>query len=567
MAHKPIRNADWRHQGTALFSERFLVRPAARPDESFLGYRLRVAHANGLSNPGWLVYVENSLPKSHGIVRWCPYCLAAPDGYWREDWYTGRAACFVHQCWLTSDCCACRRTLRWNQARFATCTCGAALQDVRVDTFSDDVLGLIDGRIDSTAGRLSVGERWNLARFLGALSLFGLQGKPLKKASRQTENTDQLLVTVGASLIADQSACFELLDRLRAPQAGANNVPLLSEVFPHLLSMVRKQLNEAERRWMLDLLDEYVASSSRHGSAVLWERKGVAGGADKELLEQQKTRNPAIATMLAQTGVTVPVRRTRGGRQKFVISHADLHGLRKTQRSLVLLKTAARYAGMSTRRVQTLAKAGLIASTEARIDTRSVDRLLGNIVAACVRDIPAFADPVSLADALRLYVPVEASAAFFNRLMNGAVRLVFEPHKVPALRDIYADRGEVISAAQVPTELSSRISIVEAAHRLGVKQEVMYHLINIGLVRTRTGKLRRRAARVVDVDDLQKFTEQFLPLFSVAKAIGLSAREAPGWARQHGVEIVTGPSVDGGRQYWIRRQASVEISGSEGSDA
>jgi hypothetical protein len=566
-ARKPTRIADWRHQGIALFSEHFLVRPTARLDESFLGYRLRVAHANGLSNPAWLVCVENSLPKSHGIVRWCPHCLAAPDGYWSEDWYTGRAACFVHQCWLTSECSACRRTLRWNQARFATCTCGAALQDVCVDTFSADVVTLIDGQIELGACRLSVEERWNVARFLGALSRFGLQGKPLKKASRQTENTDQLLVTVGASLIADQSACFEVLDRLRAPRVGANNVPLLSEVFPRLLTMVRKQLSEAERHLMLDLLDAYVASSSIRGSTVLWERKGVARQQDKKLPSRQATRNPVIATILAQAGVTVPVRRTRGGRRKFVISQAALRVFRGTKGSLVPRKTAARYAGISVRRIEALAKAGLIALTGARIDTRSVDRLLGNLVAACVRNGPAFADPVSLTEALRRHVPVEASAAFFNRLINGAVPLVFEPNKVPALRNIYADRGEVISAAQVPTESNPGISIVDAARRLGIKQEVMYHLINIGLVRTRTGKLRRRAARVVDVYDLQKFTEQFLPLISVAKALGLSAREAPAWARRHSIEIVTGPSVDGGRQYWIRRQASVELSRSEGSDA
>ncbi|WP_031358500.1 hypothetical protein [Caballeronia sordidicola] len=156
-------------------------------------------------------------------------------------------------------------------------------------------------------------------------------------------------------------------------------------------------------------------------------------------------------------------------------------------------------------------------------------------MAARVQDAPAFEDPVSVADALRLYVPVEASAAFFNGLVNGAVRLVFEQDKVPALRDIFADRGEVISAVHVPVESGSQISIVEAARRLGVKQEVMYHLINIGLVRTRTGKLQRRAARVVDVDDLQKFTEQFLPLFT-GETIGISTREAPGWARQHGID-------------------------------
>ena len=81
------------------------------------------------------------------------------------------------------------------------------------------------------------------------------------------------------------------------------------------------------------------------------------------------------------------------------------------------------------------------------------------------------------------------------------------------------------------------------------------------------GKLRRRAARVVDVDELNKFAEQFQPLRTVASAIGISAREAPVWARQHGIEIVTGPSVDGGRQYWIRRQTTTGISRSVGSEA
>ncbi|WP_155681494.1 hypothetical protein [Burkholderia stagnalis] len=457
--------------------------------------------------------------------------------------------------------------LHWKQVRFATCSCGASLHCANVDRFSVEVLNLLGEQPDSNSALLSVAERWNLARFLGALSQFGLQGKPLKKASRQTENVDQLLVTVGASLIADQSACFELLDRLRAPQASVKNVPLLSEVFPNLLVMLRKQLDEAQCGWMLDVLDKYVTSSSRRGLTVLWERKGTARRANKDLRCLRNTRNPAIANMLEQTGETIPVRRTRAGRKKFAISDEDLQRLRDTQRSLVPLKAAARYAGMSTRRVQALAQAGLIASNGARIDTRSIDRLLSNIVEAGVRDLPAVGDPVSIAEALRLYVPVEASAAFFNHLMNGVVRLVVESDKVPALRQIFADRGHVISAVQTPVESSSQISIVEAARRLGVKQEVMYHLINIGLVTTRMGKLRRRVARIVDADELKKFSQQFLPLSTVARAMKISARQAPNWAREHGIEIVTGPSVDGGRQYWIRRRAAVGVPLNVGSKA
>ncbi|MCX4164584.1 MULTISPECIES: hypothetical protein [Paraburkholderia] len=560
MNAEQISCSDWRIKGIALFSGRFLMRPSAIRDESFPGYRLRVAAANGLANPNWLGCVESSLPKTHGIARWCPHCLAESDCYWRESWYAGPAACLKHCCWLTAACGDCQRMLRWKHVRFANCVCGARLQDVDACPFSAELQQLVGDRQDSDTGGLSVGECWRLARFLGALSQFGLCGKPLKKASRQAENIEQLMVTAGASLIVDQAACFDLLDRLRAPPVGVSNVPLLSEVFPHLLTMLRKRLNEAERCWMLNLLDAYVTDSSRNVSPVLWERKGVAGRAGWEPGGRQKTRNPAIATVLAQTGVIVPVRRTRAGRQKFVISRTDLQGLQKTQRSLVTLKTAARYAGMSSRRIEALAKAGLITSTATRIDKRSIDHLLDSIVGACARDAPALDDPVSVADALRLYVPVEASAVFFDRLVSGNVRLVPTRIKMPMLRQIFVDRCDVAASIRVAVESGSALSIVEAARRLSVKQEMMYHLVNIGLVRTRTGKLRRRAARVIEADDLLKFTEQFAPLLTMAKAVGVSPRQAPEWARQNGVELITGPSVDGGRQYWIRRPAGVDIS-------
>jgi len=256
-----------------------------------------------------------------------------------------------------------------------------------------------------------------------------------------------------------------------------------------------------------------------------------------------------------------PIRRTRSGRKKFVISDADLRNLREMQRSLAPLKAAARYSGMSSKRIRALVKTGLIVSTGVRIDTNSIDRLLGSIMANCVLEARALKDPISLAEALRLYVPIERSAVFFDRLTNGDMHVSFERSTVSALRKIFADRGEVIAIAKTPLESSPEISIVEAARRLGIKQEVMYHLVNIGLLRTRIGKLGRRSARVVDVDVLEKFAEQFVPLIIAAKAMKISAREAPRWARQRGIEIVSGPSVDGGRQYWIRKPVGFEMSG------
>jgi hypothetical protein len=446
--------------------------------------------------------------------------------------------------------------LRWKQVRLVTCICGAQLQSDDIDGFSGDLRKLLSAPYDSSVGALSIGERWSLARLIGALSIYGLQGKPMKKASRQVEHIEQLLVSDGASLIADRSGCFGLLDRLRVLDADVRSLPLLSEVFPGLLAMLRKQLSEAARTWMLDLLDAYVTHSSQRGVPVLWERKRVSGSGS--WAARPKTRSSTIASMLAQTGSVVPTRRTGGGRRKFLVSHAALENMRNTRRSLVPLKTAAQYAGMSADRVRALATAELIVAYGSHIDKRSIDRLLSTVAEASIQNVHEQGDLIGLQDALRFYVPVDTSARFFNQMVAGALRLAVEPNEIWTVRNIFVVRQDVISIMRASRPQATQVSIAEAARRLGIKQEVMYHLINIGLVTTRTAKLGRRAARVVDIDELQTFTAQFLPLVTVAKAMGISARDAPRWATQRGIEVVTGPSVDGGRQYWIRRPDDVE---------
>lgn len=290
---------------------------------------------------------------------------------------------------------------------------------------------------------------------------------------------------------------------------------------------------------------------------MIWERKGIGKRSSCKPYDAQRARNPAVTTMLKRTDTTVPVRRTRTGRRKFVVSSAELQGVKAVQRSQVQLKTAARHAGMSVGRIRALVNAGLITSAQGRIDLRSVDRLLGNIARSGAGDIAAFDELICLSEALRLYVPLSGTAAFFTALVEKATGLVSEPGKTPALRNIFIERRKASCIARGLAETGSPISIVEAARLLGVKQEVMYHLVNKGLLKTRAGKLGRRTARVVDVGDLRNFTEQFLPLIAAANDAGICARDAPSWARRQGIEIVTGPLVDGGRQYWIRRPVCV----------
>ncbi|WP_157685167.1 hypothetical protein [Robbsia andropogonis] len=394
-----------------------------------------------------------------------------------------------------------------------------------------------------------------MARFLGALSTFGLKGKPLKKASSKAMNIDQKLISDGATLVANQDTCFEFLDRLRTQLSQSPNVPLLSEVFPQLLSMVRKQLREQPRNWMMRLLQAYVTYSSRAGCPIIWERKRHV---DQTNLSKH-ARSSALASHLVKMGNVIPTRETISGRRKFLISDDQVAALRNQQHCMLSMKAAARYSGMSVSRIRHLVDAKRILVSGRRIDIASIDQLLSQIDKNCVRSNQPLKNYISIGDALRYYVPAEDTAAFFSMIIDSNARLVHTSILKQTLRSIYISRSDIDSYIEVAATSSQLLSIVEAARRLNIKQQVMYHLIDIGLIRMQTGKLSRRMARLVDSRDLDNFSKHFCPLVTVSKYMGIASRNAPAWARDIGLDIVTGPTVDGGRQYWIRTPADPSL--------
>jgi hypothetical protein len=100
------------------------------------------------------------------------------------------------------------------------------------------------------------------------------------------------------------------------------------------------------------------------------------------------------------------------------------------------------------------------------------------------------------------------------------------------------------------------LTIPECAERLGIKQEVAYHLVRKALIRTERVNSGRREAQVVPLGTLEVFQGEFETLARAAQRAGVDHRAGLEWARANGVELVSGPGVDGGRQYFVRRGAS-----------
>ncbi|WP_231890168.1 hypothetical protein [Methylomonas methanica] len=91
------------------------------------------------------------------------------------------------------------------------------------------------------------------------------------------------------------------------------------------------------------------------------------------------------------------------------------------------------------------------------------------------------------------------------------------------------------------------LSVDEAAQWLGLKQQVVYDLVKLGLLATIKDDLPGQRVTHAGIDDFQT---SYISLAEYAKTMN----RAPRWLLQTlSVRPVSGPMIDGGRQYFFRR--------------
>lgn len=138
-------------------------------------------------------------------------------------------------------------------------------------------------------------------------------------------------------------------------------------------------------------------------------------------------------------------------------------------------------------------------------------------------------------------------AKILKKMIAGSADYVYTHKKASRLTDnIYMTADEFKSCLND----HALISIPEFAKQIGIKQEVAYHIINVGLIETIK---RGRAARSITQQAIENFRETYLFLSEIANERGISSKHLIGVMRDHAIDIVSGPTIDKGRQYILRR--------------
>lgn len=544
-----------------------LVRPTPRPDEHGLGYQLRLAHVNGLANPSWLAHsiASADLPKGLARARWCPFCIGEAEAYWRQSWQAGPGICIRHQCWLVDVCPHCTRATTWRRVRLRSCSCKHDLSETTAAVISPEIAAFLpnqpvgDGR-DIWWRQLNLERRWRLARFLGALATYGLHNKPLKKASQATIVMEKAMVTAGAAILQGGEAGFHvLLDRIRVAPTKKVTVQLLREAYPGLIFKVRSRLPKFECENLLSQIRSYVQKKSASRVALTWRDAEVAATKSaRDCAREFKIRPDRVLTLIADHGISPKVRQTKTGRTMLALGAAELAQVQQSVSTSLCQRRASKLFGISPQRQCELVKVGLIRKVGTCIDGPSMAQLVDDIVQRAQEGPPEHSnDMLAFAEALRTLVPVPLTVQFIQALLDKQIKIFYVTQSVNSFRDL------VISRTQTKTVLAgeqhkgaSLLSIPEATTHLGLKQEVVYHLIRKKLIKSVPRRIGRRAARYVSRQEIERFQQKTEPLVTAAGRAGIPFQGALKWASVQGLRLVSGPSVDGGRQYFVSKVES-----------
>lgn len=518
------------------------------------------------------------------LCRWCPHCLqGSASNYGRIGWEIRFAdACTACGHWLVDRCSACGDQVSWSRSQYAICHCGTPLQSSSSSLAPKALVALCKALEMRALGKttdelpilngLCLHQCLQLIRWLGTYGALAPQRVPQKLMTSDSVNISWPVTTLAAEVIASWPTGFvRLLEQLKSAgrhQSGGS-LQRTFQGFYHALYAVFKG---PEFLWIRRAFEDYVAEHW-HGSIGRRNRRLYDRVIEKMewvptaiVTQQLGISVAAIHRMGALGQLDVHRYQTSGGRQFSKVSRTSLKELiAGGSLTTVTLLEAAKSLGLKRQRLLSLLP--MICPDAFKLEPTNIWMLPRAWLAEILSIIQQLPKPqstlssqwVTLDWLFRYEAPSElAMGALINALRNGTVQAAREK-EMTSLSQIYFLRSEVqaIWSKQVSPP-TIRISLMEAASRLHIKQEVVYAIARSGLLEVKPMKIGRRESLWLEPAELDRFSSTYVFARDLAAQFKTSSRALTAKLRSLGIRPVAGPGVDTCRQL-IFRAADIQI--------
>jgi hypothetical protein len=510
--------------------------------------------------------------------RYCPLCLRASPHH-RAIWdLSVVTVCLEHGVRLLTRCPGSHR-VNWRTDHVHLCAryeCRRNLREAATEEVPAAELagarGLIalfrDHRPPDLAP-LSPGDALRAAFHLGAVALGHHNSpRPILFARKHPEETVRVL-NAGWSALQDWPHGFHrLLARLRADQEVRDGRYGLGKAFGFLTYWLRDAAAAEPYGALLGSeFYRYVAEQPDLATRA-HEVRRFRSGAD--LRHRHMTGTEAadflginyerLATLAAERDLYLVPPTGKGAAS---LMRADrVHALLRERSNLLSGSDVQRRLGVGKRTMNKLRNAGLLTTVTDPdapggicYPVASVDDLLRDIEAHVPQDGPKLGDGVSIATITRrVPVPGFDTTDVIEAIRTGRLTPVGVARGSRGIQRFRFRSCDVDRFVTALTRVEGRtLSVVEAAVEIGVKQEVAYHWVRVGLLATVTVGSPTESGRRITEAALAAFRRDYVTGTEFARAHQLGRKWAATHLIQAGVQAVSGPSVDGARQFLFRR--------------
>lgn len=583
------------------------VRPRPFPGESTSAYVLRVALANGFQTSRQLLEVlscpttafdelciklrlsttEQSLlfgalstawgqaARPLGLPltefnqtyqRWCPACLHS-NFYSRGVWTLKLCCvCTQHRLWLQDLCHVCGSHRHWNTTVTARCSCGAKAADSPHEAACSEAVELteilIGGRPKSllmpALGQLTPLQVHGAVRYLGSFHATHQPSRPGQTLNVHDLSVARKLIEGAMSMLSDWPNNFHaLLGKIRS---SAPPSPSVRKTFSPLYRVVYDNLKEDDFQVIRDAFESYLQEhwwglvckrNSRLQTKTIHThpRLSLAQMSKGSDIPKSVIRRMVQMDLIASTSVPLP-----SGRHARSLHVDDLAKIQKITQGAMPLQQAARVLALPEKRLRELIAARILKPLISRHTTPSAASwLIPKEEIEHLHLLPtqevSVAGTTSVRDLLKYWQLREGEA-------TALVRALID-QQIPSIGK-HSDAIPIgmVQVCDVTTKqwiercrntAHEGYSVDQAGKRLGLKQQVTYDLVRIGLLPSHnTGKLGVR----IKEEDLSEFRSTYVSLSTLAKELKTSPRSLMARINE---PAVCGPSIDGTRQYFYRR--------------
>lgn len=505
--------------------------------------------------------------------RWCPHCIRSQP-WFRPLWRLKvTPVCAEHGMRLMERCPSCGVWGSVSSILRGTCECGVHFVDVSVAVarrhtrlariLEKSLTGAAVIELETTKVTMTAPQLVRLICYIGRLKEGPSLRKPGKLA-KMGEVDVSFAVFDDASILLDNwpEAFWHCLEKYM--DASPNDASI-HRVFGALYHVLYRRLRDPENQFLRNAFEAFLLEHWRGelcGRHRLFDSNTIASHPRRGLARVARAHNIGGETLrrMVHQGWLPAKQFTQSQRRRVItVDESQLQAFLPDPADYLDLRSTARYLGLKRSRLRELVALGaILADAIPTWQKRNQWHFRRNQVVGFLAQIRQLATAklcgqvtVTLDHVLRYWkVTSEELAALLQAMKNHVI--CFSIAESGRLRDLVFDSAELrtwlCGHRRITTEW---VSVSNAAEILGLKEEVVYELVSKAFLSARLIERKGRIIRRISFSSLEQFEREYVSLASLAKQEKVSSSAL---LRSIAVHPVTGPRIDGGRQYFFRRE-------------